>query len=346
MPRSGRPSDPTTRALGWTMGAVLVAGIGLLAVAEVAAARARRLHLLAFLVSAALLVGLGVYCLLLVRRAARERRLVEAERRLARVSVEEQTVARQLAEQGEAAYRDLIQLLGRELRGPLASIRGFATQLQEREESLPPYQRANFFREIRRQSNRLLRVIEDFTLAGHLAGEVAGRLVPLDVAGLVRDTVEEVDASPTHQVAVTVGEELSRVRGDPAELRQALLVLIEIAIRHSPAGGTVEVVALPVRDGVEIAVRDGGKGVAPETARHIREVLASGRADGSLGDRGDLDIGLFLVRSVAVRCHGEVRFDAPPGRASTFTLFLPSIPSDEEGSVLTPNSGVERILPE
>src|SRR5437588_12091894 len=102
--------DRAARSLRWILGIVLVAGIGGLAALLLPAAAERPAVLLAFSVSGLLLAGLGVLCLILLRRTEKERQAVSAERRLARVSVEEQMMARRRAEQADAISRELVQL--------------------------------------------------------------------------------------------------------------------------------------------------------------------------------------------------------------------------------------------
>lgn len=286
--------------------------------------------------SVALLVALGGFSIALLRRVRGERELFEAERRLARVSVEEQTIARQRAEQSEAVSRELIQLLGRELRTPLASIRGFARALSEHDDDLEPLRRKEFFAVIRRQSNRLIRVIEDLMLAARLAaGESGLARESVDVAGLMADTLSELDPPTTHRIVTTCAPELPRVRGERGELRQALLALLENAIQFSPGGGVVELAALLVSGWVEISVRDQGVGVPAETRDSIFDLLGKPSDDGQ-----GLGVGLFLVRGVAERCGGEVRYEPAQGGGSMFTLRLPSA-----DSLLTPDRPRATIKP-
>jgi two-component system, OmpR family, sensor histidine kinase KdpD len=321
--------------------AVLWAGILVIALLE--AKRDGHVSTSAFVFTLALLSGLAVVCILLLRRAERERATVEAERRLARVAVEEQTLARLRAEQVDAVSRGLIQILGRELRGPLAGIRGFARELEERGGELSSEQQAEFFSVIRRQSHRLARAIEDLMLAARLTGgDVAEELLPVDAGALITNTVAEVEGSGAHNLEVSLGEDLPRVRADPLELRQALLALIENAIRFSPGGTTVSVAAAAAHGVVEISVRDEGVGVPDELRDRVLELLTAGR-EAILANLDGLGVGLFLVRSVAARCEGEVRFDSTPGKGSMFTLTLPAISADDETILLTHPIQVERI---
>ena len=344
-PQTPRAADRAAPSLRWVLGIVLVVGIGALAALLLPTAADRPVALLAFGVSALLLGALGVLCLILLRRAETERRAVSAERRLARVSVEEQMMARRRAEQADAISRELVQLLGRQLRGPLASIRGFARQLAEPANTLTPERRGEFFSVIRSQSNRLIRVIEDLMLAARLAAGDNEPLSPLpvDVATLVTDVVAEVEIAPPHRLVVTTSPDLPRVRAHSGELRQALLALIENAIRFSPKGGVIEVSAHTGSNGVEISVRDEGMGVAEERRETMFDLLARGSDAGGELDPGGLGVGLFIVRGVAARSDGEVRYDAGPDHGSRFTIWLPPLLGEDGSFLLTPRAQSDTI---
>lgn len=335
------PNDRVTRYLGWGIGVVLIGALSVLSALQLPGTTAGSRMVSG--VTAFLFCGLAASCWVLWRRARREQAQAEAERRLARASVEELTTARLRAEQSDAINRELIQLLGREMRGPLASIRGFARELEERSSQLSPDQRAEFFAVIRRQSHRLVRVIEDLMLAARLAGgdPAPDALVPVDVAAELQEAVQEVLAPPSHRIVVSVANDLPQVRSDSSELRQVILALVENAIRFSPGGGTVEVAAVASGGSVEISVRDEGIGVPSHLRERIFELLAVG--DSGSHDSKGLGIGLFLAQAVAARCDGEVRLEPNPDRGSTFTLRLPALVSKDEPSLLTADVGIDRI---
>jgi signal transduction histidine kinase len=111
------------------------------------------------------------------------------------------------------------------------------------------------------------------------------------------------------QVAATV---------DPDRIRIALVNLLGNAVRHSPAGGTVDV-ATRTEDGmVAIEVHDGGPGVPPEIAERIFEPWCRGPADSD-----GLGLGLWIVRRIVEWHGGRVTVQSTPGRGATFRLALP-----------------------
>jgi signal transduction histidine kinase len=104
------------------------------------------------------------------------------------------------------------------------------------------------------------------------------------------------------------------VRGDPARLAQAVGNLLANAIEHG--GGTIEVAARAVADGVRIEVCDGGPGL-PEPVRDLERRARAGR-----GERGR---GLAIAAEIARR-HGGRLASVPSARGARVVLDLPSVP--------------------
>ena len=286
------------------------------------AAADRPLSLVALAVGVAALVAMAVVAARLVREVERER--AHAQEEMVRLDERRrrEEANRRHAEEDEAVNRSLMELLGGQLRSPLASIRGFARQLQEMGDDLPPGRRDEFFGVIRRQSHRLTRVIEDMMLARRLSTGDAGTdsFVPVDVGSLVADTAADIDSGPAHRLVISVSDELPRIWADPGELRHALLALIENAIRYSPAGGVIEVAALAAPGGVEVSVRDEGIGVPADMRERIFDLMVVGGQEGP--ESGGPGLGLYVVRRVVERCGGTVTVEETPDGGSVFLIAL------------------------
>jgi signal transduction histidine kinase len=110
------------------------------------------------------------------------------------------------------------------------------------------------------------------------------------------------------------------VRGDQSRLRQALVNLLQNAVRYTPESGRIDV-AIHQRDGiVRVEVRDTGEGIDPERLKAIFDPFVRLSATGP-----GLGIGLTLVRRI-VELHGGSISAASDGRGrgSVFTLSLPA----------------------
>jgi signal transduction histidine kinase len=117
------------------------------------------------------------------------------------------------------------------------------------------------------------------------------------------------------------------VWADPDRIGQVLTNLLDNALRHTPAGGTVTVSCRTVEDQVEYVVADSGDGIAAENLPHVFDRFY--RAD-TARDRGHggSGIGLSIARALVEAHRGRIAAaSAGPGRGSTFTVRLPAQPS-------------------
>jgi signal transduction histidine kinase len=112
------------------------------------------------------------------------------------------------------------------------------------------------------------------------------------------------------------------VEGDPEQLRQVFLNLLDNAFRHTPRGGAVQVEVARAGDRVRALVRDTGPGIAADRLEAIFERFASDRSQRGAGS----GLGLPIARAIA-RAHGGELTAASRGGAE-FTLELPAAPPE------------------
>jgi len=112
---------------------------------------------------------------------------------------------------------------------------------------------------------------------------------------------------------------------DARRMMQVLTNLIGNALKFTPAGGqvTVRVTPLPPeQDGILVAVRDTGRGIAPERRSRIFERLYQAREADEVFE-GGLGLGLYICREVVKLHRGEIWVESTPGKGSTFFFTLP-----------------------
>jgi signal transduction histidine kinase len=201
------------------------------------------------------------------------------------------------------------------LRTPLTAIRGSLEVMQRSADAptaaaLAPTLEA--IEELTGLVNRLLLLERLESLRTPLADT---QLVALDrlIADLV-DTLEVV----AEDRGVTLGSAVEpvEVRGDPAQLRNALANLIDNALRHTPPGGKVEVRVGADRGRARVSVTDTGPGLRPDQLERVFERFYSEPGAGS-----GTGLGLPIARAIA-RAHGGDLTASSPGGAR-FELELP-----------------------
>jgi len=124
-------------------------------------------------------------------------------------------------------------------------------------------------------------------------------------------------------VHVLVDPEPAPIEGDPARLRQLVTILIDNAIRHSPAGGEVRVAVRTFDDEATVTVADQGPGIRPVDMPHIFDRFW--RAPGA--PAGGTGLGLAIARWIAERHGGSVEAASPADGGAVFTVRLPTAAS-------------------
>jgi signal transduction histidine kinase len=137
------------------------------------------------------------------------------------------------------------------------------------------------------------------------------------VAEVVRGATAAVARPEGVALAVDGLEALPAVEGDPIQLRQIFVNLLENAIFAASPQGTVGVRGRRAEGGVEIDVEDTGPGVDAGTRRRLFEPLITTK------ERG-IGLGLALVKRIAERHGGSVGYSDRPGGGARFTIRLPA----------------------
>ncbi len=230
-------------------------------------------------------------------------------------------MAAQLAE-NEERRRRLFAGIAHELRTPLSVIQGTLEGILDRVIEPTPERIASLHSQAV-LLRRLITDLRDLSLAQ--AGQLQLHLETIDIAGVVRDTVEGL--SPLFEergvtLRVDAPDHLPPVKADPDRLRQVMQNLIENALRHTPGGGEVLIVLREEGAGVRLSVADTGAGIAAAELPHIFEHFY--RADRSRArSSGGTGLGLAIVKSLVEAHHGRVTVESTPGAGSIFTVRLP-----------------------
>ncbi len=113
---------------------------------------------------------------------------------------------------------------------------------------------------------------------------------------------------------------LPRVRADAHRLEQALVNLLDNAIKYTPGGGTLTVRTISEGGYVRVEVCDTGPGIAPDDLPHLFEPLYRAESVRHLPGTG---LGLTIVRAILDQYNAPVSVRSQPGQGATFTFRLP-----------------------
>jgi signal transduction histidine kinase len=208
-----------------------------------------------------------------------------------------------------------------ELRTPLAIMRGELEFIASRSD-LPP-ELAAAAASAHDESLRLSQLVENLMNLAVVDG-IGGKRSHLmvDLRALAQETIDQMKL-----LAVTKKIDLHTTRGEPVHslgdrgrLKQALVNLIDNAIKYTPAGGSVVLEVFSRNGHAVLTVVDSGIGIKAENRDNVFERFF--RVDPNRGP-GGAGLGLAIVKSICVAHSGSISVQSVPGSGSTFTLQLP-----------------------
>lgn len=212
-----------------------------------------------------------------------------------------------------------------ELRTPLAAMQG-NLEVLARGAHRDPQLLAESLTDMRRETTRLIRMVNDLLLLARSDAGVQIRCEPVELDTLLLEIHRDLRPL-AGSVNLRLGaEDQVVVSGDRDRIKQALLNLGVNALQHTPPGGCVTL-SLEQRDGFAcLAVADNGVGIAEEDLPYIFDRFY--RADRSRSRHGGgAGLGLAIVKWIAEAHGGHVTVASIPGQGSTFALWLPLPPS-------------------
>jgi K+-sensing histidine kinase KdpD len=209
------------------------------------------------------------------------------------------------------------------LRTPLAGVYGAALTLEAHGESLAVEQRHNLIKMIVEQSGRLSRILEEVLMTQRLdSGDLTIVRTTFDVDEVLARVIDSSKswrgALPV-RVASTGG---NGAEGDAELFEQALVNLLDNAMKYSPSAGEIRVRVERHRSSIRVTVADDGPGVAAEDEERIFEKffrVDPGQANGVTGT----GLGLYITREIVRRMHGRVGL-LPTTGGATFFVDLPA----------------------
>ena len=220
-----------------------------------------------------------------------------------------------------ALKSDFVASVSHELRAPVASIRLMADALTAGK--IEPHTVSEFHRLISREGARLTTLIENvLDFARIEQGRKSWHFETSDLSALVSETLSLMEPLAAEKSITLVASAFPAVEAhvDPGAIQQALVNLLDNAIKFSPASSQVEITLREVSPDWQIQITDHGPGIPP--AEHQRIFQKFYRLGSELRrETQGTGIGLSLVKAVAEAHGGRVLLASVPGQGSSFTLI-------------------------
>ena len=223
--------------------------------------------------------------------------------------------------------RQLFADLGHELRTPTTAIRGEA-EIALRGADKPAEEYRQALQRIVQDSKQLTGRINDLLLIAKAeADQIVMQPQPVTLHELLEDAADLAEAlGADNQVCLqrvpAPQAEAALLMADAERLRQAIVIVLDNAIRYSPRGAVVSMHASVLPEQVRIQISDQGIGIDADELPQVFERFVRGRrarehrADGT-------GIGLSIARAIIHAHHGEIALQSTPGQGTCVTIDLP-----------------------
>lgn len=226
----------------------------------------------------------------------------------------------------ETMRRDFVANVSHELKTPITSIKGFVETILGTPD-LSPEDSRRFLETIRRQSDRLNAIIDDLLSLSRIEQGVERAEIAFadtNLSTVLSAALHSCEpAAQAKQVELRFDNHVDiSVRANGALLEQAVVNLVDNAIKYSPSGSRVEVSATADLSDTIIQVKDNGPGIPKEHIPRIFERFY--RVDKSRSrEAGGTGLGLAIVKHIVVAHHGAVTVDSELGRGTVFSIRVP-----------------------
>lgn len=244
--------------------------------------------------------------------------------------------------QADEAKTLFLAMASHELKTPLTVIRGFGEMLLDSPGLDDQASRAAEV--IVRRTEELSTIVDGLLLSSRIeAGRLELVLCDVQVAPILRERGESLAGATGRAVRVEVPADLPEVRADPAAVTTVVDHLLDNAVKYSPGGGPVTVLAQADHEEVRVQVIDTGVGMDSEQATRCFDKFWQADSTDQRRFRGT-GIGLYIVRSLVEGMGGTIGVDSARGRGTTFTVTLRrwGAGADPEGSVLAGEDSIVR----
>ncbi|PZS10273.1 MAG: hypothetical protein DLM64_08970 [Solirubrobacterales bacterium] len=246
--------------------------------------------------------------------------------RAANVMIAQLRAEQTASDRSDSARRSLVVAVSHDLRTPITSLCLLAEAVED--EIVDGEMRRSYLKRMRTHIHALSALIDDlFELSRLEAGDIHWSLEQVQLDVLVGETVDAMRVQAEAK-GVSVSAQIPAIAGvaraNPEKLQRVLFNLIQNAIRHTPADGSVVVRAEPVANRIEIEVADSGDGIAAEERERVFSAFYRGGAGAARTEAG-AGLGLAVSRAI-IEAHGGRIWLADAAAGTCVRFSLPAAP--------------------
>lgn len=232
----------------------------------------------------------------------------------------------QYLRQTDTLRRELMTNVSHDLRTPLTALRGYLETLQIKGGDLSEDERHRYLEIATRHSERLGRLVDElFELAKLDAGVTPLQVEPFSLSELVQDTVQRFELVAQRKrvtLKVNYAHSVPFVHGDIGLIERILANLLDNALRHTDAGGTICIQLGSTEGRATVQVSDTGRGIAPEDLPYVFDRFFRKEPEGT--NDGGAGLGLAIAQRIVELHGGRIEAQSVKPGGSIFHFDLPT----------------------
>ena len=237
-----------------------------------------------------------------------------------------------LIAQNERLRANMLRSISHDLRSPLTSISGNASNLMANSATLDEESRQQIYADIYNESMWLIGMVENLLYATRIEdGRMKLNIAVEILDDIIAEAVKHISKTyPQRKIAVDMTEEIIPVSADANLIVQVIINLLDNAVKYSDENTPVRITVRQQGDQAVIAVSDRGKGISEKDKRQVFEMFYVGD-NRSSDSRRSLGLGLALCKSIIESHNGTVSIsdNIPQGTIITFTLPIGKVEINE-----------------
>jgi signal transduction histidine kinase len=220
---------------------------------------------------------------------------------------------------------DFVSNVSHELRTPLSLIRMY-TETLELGRVTSEDKRMHYYTIISQETDRLTRLINNILNFSRIeSGKKTYKPENIEINRLVEQVIDTYRGHIERehfQVKLELSNDLDMIHADPGAVTEALINLIDNAIKYSAEHKEISVRTYECGNGICLEISDRGIGIGEEHLKHIFDKFYR-VPTGAVHNTKGSGLGLSLVRHIVEAHGGTISVKSQPGQGSTFSLVLP-----------------------
>lgn len=270
----------------------------------------------------------------------RLQKILEDQRRSARLLLRRDVELQRANDQLQELDKDkseFVSIAAHQLRTPLSAIKWAHQLIMDGEAGNITDEQRTLLAQAQDSVARMIDLVNNLLDADHLEfGQIRYTFSDINITLLLNEVVGELSAMARERsvkLSYDATDVPCSIRADPGRLKEALLNILNNAIKYTPSGGTVSITLTEEKTTLTIVIKDTGIGIPKEGQSRLFQKFV--RMDNAKKvDANGSGLGLFIVKRIIDGHNGSVTFESEEGTGTAFYITLPKA-KDSQNVCLT-----------